>query len=250
MKNKLPVVGRRYRHKQYAGQEVEIIATTENRIVYEVVNCLGLSKGQINSYCKSVVWNFLEELPEDNSQKIEQLKVKESVLSEEVRKAIANLKYAMNVNENLLERQRIDIVDLSKNLINALEAVDKPNIPEKISCGYEMPENHGKEYKGLDLAQDKADATAYSFWSAKKQQPKSIWKDINEFTMNDLNHYILRRKTGEVTILTDFNEIYFLLKDTAKKEKLSSFASITDLINAFEQMQKDIKELKNNNNKK
>jgi hypothetical protein len=64
MTNKLPVIGKRYKHKSYPGQECLIINITEHRVVYEEVVTRGNVKNGINSYKKSVVWNFLEELPD------------------------------------------------------------------------------------------------------------------------------------------------------------------------------------------
>ena len=197
---------------------------------------------------KAKLWCLVEQEPEIYGE-LYQLanSVKWLELSEEVREAVDGLRkeltnteitdkmdfkfYVLKLYNNLAEK--------AQNLLNTLEAMDNPNIPEKgdcgiteeqlsslkatthvkivainygdgepakllleyenglkgyatldwlaenftisrklnppiISCGYEMPENHGKEYIGLDLAQDNADATAYSFWSAKKQQPESI----------------------------------------------------------------------------
>jgi hypothetical protein len=58
MENELPILGEIYQHKTYVGQRCKIIAITDNRVVYEMLNENG--ENIVNSYHKSKVWVFLK----------------------------------------------------------------------------------------------------------------------------------------------------------------------------------------------
>jgi hypothetical protein len=70
----------------------------------------------------------------------EEKDIKESMFSDEVRTAMQDLKKHLNLKANELDQKTAAnfgfiTANLSKNLLNVLESMNKSNIPEKVDCG-------------------------------------------------------------------------------------------------------------------
>jgi hypothetical protein len=83
-----------------------------------------------------------------------------------------------------------------------------------------------KEEPKIDMKEERVD-------------PVSIWKDVNELPP-EFNNYIVRGKNKNAFLIKDVSAIDEFVKSPYGKE----FTTLTNLINSFEQMQKDIEELK------
>ncbi len=83
-----------------------------------------------------------------------------------------------------------------------------------------------KEEPKIDMKEERVD-------------PVSIWKDVNELPP-EFNNYIVRGKNKNAFLIKDVSAIDEFVKSPYGKE----FTTLTNLNNSFEQMQKDIEELK------
>jgi len=101
-----------------------------------------------------------------------------------------------------------------------------------------------KEVNEVDKAYDKGWDDGFDFAKKKMKKKKmSIWKDGDELKELEKQNekFLIRTKDGRVlmprlsNIFTDNNEINKNIKEAT---------TLTDFINSFEQMQKDIEELK------
>jgi len=88
--------------------------------------------------------------------------------------------------------------------------------------------------------------------NCEKEKHKSLWKDVMKFKLNDLKHYLLKRKSGEIIIFSnDHSGLEYLAKFDEDKLEFSEFCSMNDIIEAFEnlqasheQLQRDVEEIK------
>ncbi len=124
----MPVVGERYK----LGSKNIIVR------VLPIVTVIEEATGSVKEYGVEIFNSIYEEIP-NNSQKPSEVQVKESMLSDEVREAMEELDkellageitekmdfkfYILKLYNNLSEK--------AQNLLNALESMDKSNIPEK-----------------------------------------------------------------------------------------------------------------------
>lgn len=84
-----------------------------------------------------------------------------------------------------------------------------------------------------------------------EEKPKSIWKDVSE--LPDIaseaiyiryNNKVLQELRGKICLIEKGYNFTTLDWETIPKICIEKFCTITDFINAFEQMQRDIQELK------
>jgi predicted nuclease with TOPRIM domain len=172
MTNKLPVVGQTY--NRIGGKSaIEIIAIKDD----EVIHWQASDKTSDNiPVCE--FWNFFEELPEDISEKIKEVK---------------KLRAELIKNYNSQQTEQVQ---------------------------------------------------------EEKEKPKSIWKDVSELPERKRNFLVRTAKFGDLFCWFDFALGNFIMKIDEEEIcvptfEVQKYAPLTDFINAFEQMQKDIQELKN-----
>ena len=232
-KNKLPVIGKRYKHKRYPGQECLIINITKHRVVYEEVVTTGNVKNGINSYKNSVVWDFLEELP-DQEPTTEEWCTNEHIpfvenrnsgitVDNKVQEALEELKIPMqNFGDRENDETGFDFYHRVRHLVNALENVSNSTPLEKPS------EDHI-----LDV----------------RKKVKSIWKPISELPVNKYQQLIIRWDNGENEIATyDTDEDYFMSLDLASQycdSELREWCELSDFINQQISLEERITKLEN-----
>jgi len=86
-----------------------------------------------------------------------------------------------------------------------------------------------------------------SIWKEEYVEPVSIWKDVSELPKileGDTLDSLIRDKNGNVARTIFYNENGEIDHSPSGLEFKKEYCTITDFINSFEQMQKDIEELK------
>ena len=215
MTNKMPVVGKRYRateanefipNKDYIMSCDEILS---DRIILDKDKRGGHIIFPIKDFFK-----YFEELPEDNEAPNPVDFKKEEV--NEVERALEELKREINYLENkgIIDFEAyLKLRTRSQNLVDALEA-------EKTVMSKPEPK--------IDIKEEHVD-------------PVSIWKDVSELPDDFKGDVIIKDRDGYVKNdwLQGASKPHFG-KDFLKYK----WCYLHDLINSFEQMQKDIEELK------
>lgn len=80
-----------------------------------------------------------------------------------------------------------------------------------------------------------------------KVEPVSIWKDVSELPKileGDTVDSLIRDKNGNVTRTIFYNQNGEIDHSPSGLEFEKEYCSLTDFVKSFEQMQKDIEELK------
>ena len=242
MTNKLPVVGQRYRHQDAPNLIVKVSSVEGGIVFFEKHESLSLTQ----------FYYRYEELPQDNSQETEECcpietaeaawnmsEVNETPNSVDLEKIEVNkVEWALEeLKDRIKNQDGIHTLTMyAKKLVAALEAEKMP----EVGCGKE----------------------AYNKWVMSKPEPKidmkeervepvSIWKDVSEEIDNQ--SIIFVNKAGYARLAEYWNDkIYFIEGDSGdvkahcidKNYYGKKFCTLTDFVNSFEQMQKDIEELK------
>ena len=120
-----------------------------------------------------------------------------------------------NIVEDILQKRLTRFADKARGVINAIEdSMDKPEEEKR----------------------------------SEEENPKSIWKDVSELPTEEVLSVIVELKNGEKCFANwkngRFIEVGYVYGFSPKEIK---YCTLTDFINAFEQMQKDINQLKKNN---
>tara|TARA_R110000868_G_scaffold29030_1_gene107933 strand:+ start:6955 stop:7710 length:756 start_codon:yes stop_codon:yes gene_type:complete len=249
MTNKLPVVGQRYRHQDAPNLIVKVSSVEGGIVFFEKHESLSLTQ----------FYYRYEELPQDNSQETEECcpietaeaawnmsEVNETPNSVDLEKIEVNkVEWALEeLKDRIKNQDGIHTLTMyAKKLVAALEAEKMP----EVGCGKE----------------------AYNKWVMSKPEPKidmkeervepvSIWKDVSELPEDDdLIPYLIKSKNGSISIgeFRYFDDIekgvfydhisqYDNNVEAEEIENVKSYTTLTDFINSFEQMQKDIEQLK------
>ena len=218
MTNKMPIVGKRYKHKYYTNFTIIISNSINNEFFFTDYGW----KIHISDF-----WNWFEELPEDNKTPNPVDLEKGEV--NEVEKALEELKEEIKTTEKTIERV-CKVGNWTPNLLimKAQKLVD--------ALGAEK--NMSKEEPKIDMKEERV-------------KPVSIWKDVNEKIDNQ--SIIFVNKAGYARLGEYWNDaIYFIEGDSGdvivhlidKNYYGKKYCTLTDFVNSFEQMQKDIQELK------
>ena len=213
MTNKMPVVGKRYVNKK-TNKDYELFFTHKEAFY------LKNTKDDLAS-AETLVefWNRFEELPEDNLQEKKEISEVERALEELEQAMSKSLGKITCVNDvNKITFKLMDVRKAAQNLVNALE-VEKnmPNPKPKIDMKEECVE------------------------------PVSIWKDVSELPKileGDTVDSLIRDKNGNVTRTIFYNQNGEIDHSPSGLEFEKEYCSLTDFVKSFEQMQKDIEELK------
>jgi hypothetical protein len=214
----MPIVGKRYKHKYYTNFTIIISNSINNEFFFTDYGW----KIHISDF-----WNWFEELPEDNKTPNPVDLEKGEV--NEVEKALEELKEEIKTTEKTIERV-CKVGNWTPNLLimKAQKLVD--------ALGAEK--NMSKEEPKIDMKEERV-------------KPVSIWKDVNEKIDNQ--SIIFVNKAGYARLGEYWNDaIYFIEGDSGdvivhlidKNYYGKKYCTLTDFVNSFEQMQKDIQELK------
>lgn len=220
MTNKMPVVGKRYRSTRYdkpfflsrIGQDREylkpwFIAKHESLRIIETI------EDNLENF-----WDYFEEFPEDNKTPNPVNLEKEEV--NKVDEAMAELKamivptnyWAVNIDyENLKQA--------AQKLIDVLKA-------EK---------DMSKEEPKIDIKEERV-------------EPVSIWKDVSELPKVPTDCFVKTKPNTSLGVCfgvfqpTNTDNRMFLTEEgrSISKEQTDKYCTLTDFVNSFEQMQKDI----------
>lgn len=226
MTNKIPVVGKRYKLRNQFGRgngEIVMVVSVEKdfscKIYHEKSDRVWDEPLPLASFC-----NICEELPDSNSQKPEEVQVNktpnpvdlEKKEVNEVERALERFKLAINSAEARAMTGETGIVEKvlnrAQDLINALESKPEPKI---------------------DMKEERVD-------------PRSIWKDVSELPEGLVDEGIVEWKRGGYSLgMTAHGRFLASAGNVVSSgESVAKFTSLADFINSFEQMQKDIEELK------
>ena len=160
----------------------------------------------------------------------------------EVERALKELKsYFSNNSSNHSE-----ILNLASNLVNALETERNMSKPEpKVGLRAIFP-NAEYVYSECSL-DDIANPEPKTDIKEECVEPVSIWKDVSELPKileGDTVDSLIRDKNGNVARTIFYNENGEIDYSPSGLEFEKEYCTLTDFINSFEQMQKDIEELK------
>ena len=256
MTNKLPVIGKRYRHKQYRQQECLVVYISKHRVAYEIVN--SRSSNDINSYNKGVFWKYFEELPDQEPTTEESSTVDNDDLTtaymagladakiearnkdNKVQEALEELKHKLDVSFDISKRNPLyyELYVKAQTLVNALENVSNSTPLEK----------HDKEDHIVDA----------------NKKVKSIWKPISELPEDGGDVYIKFESSGIIVQSIYHRNHYkgglqdgkpaieFIGSDTAYIEDLElddtetfKYIMLTDFVNQQISLEERITKLEN-----
>jgi hypothetical protein len=254
MTSKLPVVGSMWGHI-INGSKFKIIANNSVTIKDEY-------SGVYQDRMLEEFLEYFEELPDSNPQEVSEVDRALEELKREIALCGGGIKPPETEGEKQISRVFYYFLGKAQNLVNALEAekteravISKPEpaVDENEQAYYEAISKYAEGIKAhsfypYEPCKCCSDSKAYADYMSKPE-PKidikeervdlaSIWKPESEFNkgVNDGDKIILLKLTDGRVILTDKPyEIYGADK----------FCRFTDLVKSFEQMQKDINELKN-----
>ena len=238
MTNKMPVVGKRYDWKHSDNSVLIDEIHADGEVIYKI------GRSYLSSIRGEDFWDFFEELP-TTLQKTEEVQISDKGEVSEVERASNLLRLAIGSAEARAMTGETGIVEKvlsrAKSLIDALEAEklgDKKevlgdNLGEKQASNLEasVPNNMSKPEPKIDMKEECVDSV-------------SIWKDVGELSAihqgNENIEIILKSSGGDCNLTAMGDEsLYF--------KNMSKYCTLTDFINSFEQMQKDIEKLKRNN---
>ena len=254
--NKLPVVGQRYKNIQTN----EIVhASIVETIVHEmgdspniiIAGRLGRNfqiQERPNEFWRPLAFNrMFEELPDSNSQKPEEVQVNKTTnpvdlekkevseverALEELKRVLHDTPYSDALHPDDVISSRNHLKKVTENLVNALKA-EKTEI--RLKTQSHISELDLKAKQDMSKPEPKIDI------KEERVEPVSIWKDVSELPAihqgNENIEIILKSGRGDcnLTVLGD-KSLYF--------KNMSKYCTLTDFINTFEQMQKDIAEIK------
>ena len=230
MTNKLPVVGKRYRateanefipNKNYIMRCDEILS---DRVILNKD-----THGAHIGYPIEVFFKYFEELPQDNSQETEEKPTTKKNL--QVERALEELRYSLLLKEKHEFKGHVFFDGYKehwKPLLNLLNGIE--DAAQNLINTLEAEKNMSKEEPKIDIKKERV-------------EPLSIWKNGDELKELDKRNeqFLVRLKDGRVIkpILSN------ILTDNKQSNKnIKEATTLTDFINSFEQMQKDIEELK------
>lgn len=249
MTNKLPVVGQRYRHQDAPNLIVKVSSVEGGIVFFEKHESLSLTQ----------FYYRYEELPQDNSQETEECcpietaeaawnmsEVNETPNSVDLEKIEVNkVEWALEeLKDRIKNQDGIHTLTMyAKKLVAALEAEKMP----EVGCGKE----------------------AYNKWVMSKPEPKidmkeervepvSIWKDVSELPEKEVRSFdcLVELYTGDIINGKYFaGDFYTMIhhpdmslnkirETLIQRRAITKFCELTSFINSFEQMQKDIEQLK------
>jgi hypothetical protein len=252
MTNKSPVVGKIYKTKKekvYVGHKDSEVLGVNKGLVWYFQDPKIFSKCEEYYHYEIVTidrfWRTHEELPDSNSQKTEEEPTTKKSL--QVERALEELKLKLK-NDFWCESQyHYELLDSITNLIDALEVEKKPFFKVREEGHFEGSPPSAETYAkhGMSKPEPKIDT---------KKEPVelvSIWKD-NKDELKELDkrneQFLVRLKHGNGKVImpipNPFSKSNILTDNNEINKNIKEATTLTNFINSFEQMQKDIEELK------
>jgi hypothetical protein len=264
MTNKIPVVGKRYKLRNQFGRgngEIVMVVSVEKdfscKIYHEKSDRVWDEPLPLASFC-----NICEELPDSNSQKPEEVQVNKTPNPVDLEKK------EVNEVERALEELKSELKDwfegfpdffLSKPECNHTWAGKRigdtcDDCDDKFFSKV-RPFCQNGVYYTLRKAQSLIDALDAEYMSKpepkidikeERVDPRSIWKDVSELPEGLVDEGIVEWKRGGYSLgMTAHGRFLASAGNVVSSgESVAKFTSLADFINSFEQMQKDIEELK------
>jgi hypothetical protein len=218
------------------------------RLTDTSVECL--VGGLIHYYCKDSFLKGWEELPDSNLQKLEEVKVNQTpnpvdLEKKEVNKverALGELKDALTKQDNNESHSYLYAVisTAAQNLVIALET--EKEVTQEDWEKYHANHKYKSEYQEdiMSKPEPKIDM------KEERVEPVSIWKNVSELPEGLVDEGIVEWKRGGYSLgMTAHGRFLASAGNVVSSgESVAKFTSLADFINSFEQMQKDIEELK------
>ena len=226
----MPVVGKRYRE---IDGEFQADCKCYNRNGY-VSSKSHIEKKEVNPFS-------------DYSKRVGK------ILLEEIKKGKVNeVERALEAKKDIKTKQRIDEL---KEVIGSYRIAGFIVSKKWIEELEELQRNMSKPESKIDIQKPCVDSLNIS--EKERVEPVSIWKDVSEINQ-ETKYVLLKYRNGETALAIsearnskyDRENLFRDLESGifCKTTNLIQYAELTDFINAFEQMQKDIEELKKKNN--
>ena len=260
MTNKMPVVGQRYLSTR-TGWECELKRFNEE-------TATAYDKYGTRLECVATrFWDYFEELPEDNLQETEEVPVVASKdfmegynagwndfgFKKDYRfKESTDNEPKGNKTPNPVDFEKGEVNEKAKNLVTALKA-EKANTKTgwKETKGNKLSWDEFRDKHGEPQAEDMSKPEPKIDIKEECVDPINIWKDVSELPKicgtvlvkwkNLTGIQMAYFYAGDESFYTDSN---CANEDEFVKQNIEKCCLLTDFINSFEQMQKDIEELK------
>jgi len=228
MIKKMPIVGRKYRWienptgNKFGGIYVYLDWFSPELGRFECIS--GWEDGITEYQGLENFFDYFEEIPE--TQEPEKTRTVDEALNE--------MKNVVNSAKSIVNDGYFDMhyFRTAQNLIDAVEA----------------------EKDGNKQVESEKESEEESYKAAPMNEGVSIWKDIKTFPElteypKNTQHCILRLKDGtfENAVVIHQGSLVGFMEvggEVISEEIITKYCTLTDFINAFEQMQKDIQELK------
>lgn len=211
--NKLPEIGKRYKHKRYPGQECHVINITNERVVYEAIYPDDLKHPiRINSYAKSIVWNMFEELTNPEPTPVENgvesqdnleteprpVTMDDSIriryaLPKKAQEAVEELKEELTLCQNNHDWFYSDVELAAKRLVKTLEEQQEDPDINEIADSREGEDNNISNSTPLDVDKIIEDLV-YDITDRRglKHEFNNIDDDIKEEMLNKWRRIIIQ----------------------------------------------------------
>lgn len=258
MTNKMPVVGQRYRYKTAKDGKGFLTGLFKSEGIFT------FDTGSILRFAPEHFWNMFEELAGDNLQETEEVKVnktpnpvdleKEEV--NEIERASNLLRLAIGsaearamvgetgIVEKVLSRAKslIDALEVEKAGMNLVKDALKDGVKQMEEFNQRMDEQYpmSKPEPKIDMKEERV-------------EPVSIWKDVSELPEKFFEDVLIKNENNEIYCQNLFGEYVENARngdysDYSRKfvenSKYCTLKTAQIILDYFEQMQKDIEELK------
>jgi hypothetical protein len=247
MTNKMPVVGKRYRPLQkesFVWAEFKRFSLLNGGVVIfcdlqQVCND-GVSNGYYSCQLKDF-WDRFEEVPEVASKDF--MEGYNAGWNDFGFKKDYRFKESTDNEPKVIENT--NPVDFKKEEVNE---VDRALEAEKSLCLKNDQKLDTKEFDslGLDTKQDMSKPEPKIDIKEEHVDPVSIWKDVSELPEGLLDEGIVKWRRGGHSLMLTAQGKFFDSSGhrVSSGESVAKFISLTDFINSFEQIQKDIEDIK------
>lgn len=242
----------------------ELKEELEKRKAYIVANPCGQCGGIINAIkcqawkeeadklkAENKIWQeMVDSTNQTNQALIKRLQENKVDLEKgevsEVERALEELKnqiVSFRLNFDMDYKPMRYLPDAAQNLINALETEKKPFFKVREEGQFEglPPSAEALARYGMTKPEPKIDM------KEECVEPVSIWKDVSELPKileGDTVDSLIRDKNGNVARTIFYNQNGEIDHSPSGLEFEKEYCTLTDFVKSFEQMQKDIEELK------
>jgi uncharacterized protein (DUF342 family) len=237
MTNKMPVVGRRYKIRNQLGSgngEIVMVVSVDKDFSCQLFNCCPITGEKIDKSNQTTnPVDFKKEEVNKVDLALEELK---NIL---MKATLSNAYYHEQYKEmKELAQKLVDVLEAEKSAMNLVKDTLKKGIKQMKDFNAKMDEKY--PMSKLDTKIDTKEECV---------EPVSIWKDVNELPRCLDGAAVFYKRDGQTFIgeAHTFNGIAIYPdsnSDFLNNEDIDKVCLVSDFINSFEQMQKDIEDLK------